>query len=166
MRLIAWDSARLPSDIHTATGIDLTETDIWLHHFNVRGLIVKENTCAGGIPLPAITAGVHFKVNGNIEDVNQELGGGTVLPTIGYRDSSGIDYTLTATKTIPPDVLGRPLILTAGLRLSEASQLGILGFGDSTARRSRAAWRFCRWIACWWPTSSARKRTPTGRSQA
>jgi hypothetical protein len=120
----------LPSDIHTATGIDLTETDIWLHHFNVRALLVKENTCAGEIPLPAITAGVHFKVNGNIDDVNQELGGGTVLPTIGYRDSSGIDYTLTATKTIPPDVLGRPLILTAGLRLSEASQLGFLGFGD------------------------------------
>ena len=69
-------------------------------------------------------------MNGNIEDVNQELGGGTVLPTIGYRDSNGIDYTLTATKTIPPDVLGRPLILTAGLRLSEASQLGFLGFGD------------------------------------
>ena len=42
-----------------------------------------------------------------------------------------MDYTLTATKTIPPNVLGRPLILTAGLRLSEASKLGFLGFGDT-----------------------------------
>jgi hypothetical protein len=119
----------LPGAIHQFTGgaINNNESDIWLHHFNVRALLVKENT--GELPLPAITAGVHFKVNGTIQNIDEELGG--ALTGIGYRRSSGVDYTLTATKTIPPDVLGRPLILTGGLRLSEAANLGFLGFGDT-----------------------------------
>jgi hypothetical protein len=118
----------LPGEIHDFSegAINNSESDIWLHHFNVRALLVKEN--AGDLPLPAVTAGVHFKVNGTIRDIDEELGG--ALTGIGLRSSSGVDYTLTATKTIPPDVLGRPLILTAGLRLSKAANLGFLGFGD------------------------------------
>ena len=105
------------------------ESDVWLHNFNVRTLLVKENTCLGGIALPAITAGVHFKVNANIQDIDNEVGN-ALTDICGYRSSSGEDFTLTATRTIPPDVLGRPLIATAGLRLSQAANLGFLGFGD------------------------------------
>ena len=110
------------------TGIDIEQSDVWLHHFNIRALLVKENTCFGGIALPAITAGVHFKYNDGIGDINQKLGG--ALSDIGYRDANSQDYTLTATKTFSK-AFGRPLIATAGLRLSEAANLGYLGFGGS-----------------------------------
>ena len=109
-------------------GVDIGCSDVWLHHFNLRLLAVKENTCVGGFAMPAVTAGVHFKVNDGIRDINESLGG--ALSGIGYERENGVDFTLTATRTIPPEVLGRPLIVTAGLRASQAAQLGFLGFGD------------------------------------
>ncbi|HUT92435.1 MAG TPA: DUF3034 family protein [Thermoguttaceae bacterium] len=118
----------LPRDIRDATTVDIESSNMWLHHFNLRLLAVKENTCVGGFAMPAVTAGVHFKVNDGIRDIDQRLGG--ALSGIGYERENGVDFTLTATRTIPPEVLGRPLILTAGLRASQAAQLGFLGFGD------------------------------------
>ena len=119
---------RLPSDIRDATGLDCGRNDVWLHNFNLRLLAVKENTCLGGLAMPAVTAGVHFKVNDGIRRIDQCLAG--ALSGIGYERENGVDFTLTATKTIPPEVLGRPLIVTAGLRATQAAQLGLLGFGD------------------------------------
>lgn len=110
------------------TGIDIEHSDLWLHTFNVRTLLVKENSCFGDIALPAITFGVHLKYNDGIDSVNQHLGG--VLTGIGYRRSNGEEFTLTATKTIPPEVLGRPVIASVGLRESNAANLGFLGFSD------------------------------------
>ncbi|MGA2059372.1 MAG: DUF3034 family protein [Thermoguttaceae bacterium] len=128
----------LPQDIRTATadlglgpgghGIDINHSDLWLQNFNVRYVLVKEDTCLGGIALPAITAGAHFKYNDGIADINARLGG--LLNTIGYRRPNGTDFTLTATKTFK-DVFGHPLIVTAGMRESEAINLGFLGFTDS-----------------------------------
>ena len=118
----------LPGAIRDATTVDIARTDLWMHNFNVRLLLVKENTCLGGVALPAVTAGVHVKVNDGIRDINQRLGG--ALSAIGYQRENGEDFTLTATKTVTPDVLGRPVILTAGLRGSQAAQLGLLGFGS------------------------------------
>jgi hypothetical protein len=117
----------LPRDIKDATGVDIKRDDVWLHNFNIRGLLVEENSF--GLPLPAITAGVHFKVNDGIEEVNNRLGG--ALSSIGYEKTNGVDYTLTACKTLLYDwTLKRPLILTAGVRNSSAAQLGFLGFGE------------------------------------
>jgi len=118
----------LPNDIQSSTGMDTETGDVWLHNFNVRLLMVKENTELAGIPLPAITAGVHFKYNDGIAQINNNLGG--ALSTIGYRANNGVDFTLTATKNIAK-IVGRPLFITAGLRESEAAQLGFLGFGDT-----------------------------------
>ena len=56
----------LPGNIRTATaglgpngqGIDIEHSDLWLHNFNVRYQLVKENDdTLAGIPLPAITVG-------------------------------------------------------------------------------------------------------------
>ena len=106
-----------------------TETgSVWLHNFNVRFLLVKEDTCLAGIPLPAITAGIHFKYNDGIAQINNNLG--NALSTIGYRANNGVDFTLTATKNFAK-LVGRPLFITAGLRESEAAQIGLLGFGDT-----------------------------------
>ena len=117
----------LPRDIHDATGLDIEESDLWLHHFNLRMLLVKEGTCCGGFAMPAVTAGVHFKYNAGIRDINERLGG--ILSTLGLRRENGEDFTLTATKTIGPEILGRPVIVTAGLRESQGAQLGFMGFG-------------------------------------
>jgi hypothetical protein len=125
----------LPADIRTATvsganpsGIDINHSDAWLHSFNIRALLVKEDDCLGGVALPAITAGIQIKYNDSIDDINNRLGG--ALTGIGYRRNHGEDFTLTATKTFK-DVFGRPLIVTAGMRESESANLGFLGFGNT-----------------------------------
>jgi hypothetical protein len=119
----------LPADIARFTPLSIEENDVWLHNFNIRALLVKENDCLLGFKAPAITAGVQFKYNSDIEHINQELHG--VLGDIGYRHSSGEDFTLIATKTFPELLLCRPVVVSAGLRLSEAADLGFLGFGDT-----------------------------------
>jgi hypothetical protein len=116
----------LGSSVKQATGLDIGRSDVLLHNFNIRGLLVEENSF--DLPLPAITAGVHFKINDGISAINKNLHG--TLTGKGYADDTGVDYTLTATKTFPK-VFGRPLILSGGLRLSKAAQIGYLGFGDS-----------------------------------
>ncbi len=117
----------LPRDIRNATAVDIQASDVWLHHFNLRLLAIEENTCVGGIAMPAVTAGVHFKVNDGIADIDRRLGG--ALAGIGYDRADGTDFTITATKTIP-EVFGRPLVLTAGARATNAAQLGLLGFSN------------------------------------
>ncbi len=118
----------LPSDIRDATTLDIDRSHLWLHNFNARFLAIKEDTCVYGLSMPAVTTGVHFKVNDGIGNINGRLGG--ALSAIGYERQNGVDFTVTATKTLSPAILGRPLILTGGLRLSQAAQLGLLGFGD------------------------------------
>ena len=53
------------------------------------------------------------------------------LESIGYRRSNGEDFFLTASKTFPKLGFGRPLIISVGGRLSEAADIGFLGFGDT-----------------------------------
>ena len=116
----------LDNDIDKRLGIDLNRKDIYLHHFNLRGLLIEENSF--GLPLPAVVAGVHFKYNDSIQTINRRLGG--AFRAIGLEKSNGVDWTLTATKMFPELACGRPIILTGGLRLSQAAQLGLLGFDD------------------------------------
>ena len=123
----------LPSDIRTATTVDIGHSDLWLHNFNVRGLLIKENDptlkeMLCGLDVPAFTVGVHFKYNDSINDINNKLGG--ALNTIGYTSASGEDYTFTLTKTFAKGFFGKPLIATGGLRLSDAADLGFLGFAS------------------------------------
>lgn len=117
----------LPGDIENATGVDIGRSDVWMHNFNVRGSLLEEGAF-GAKWFPAITAGAHFKINEGINSINDKLGG--ALSSIGYDRPWGVDYTLTASKTIVDTwTLNRPLIVSAGMRDSEASNLGFLGFG-------------------------------------
>jgi hypothetical protein len=119
----------LEDDIKNHTGVDIHNDAVYLHNWNVRANLLEEN--AFGLPfLPALTAGVQFKYNEDIADINHRLDG--ALGHIGYESPGGEDYTLTASKTIVDKTwtLGRPLILTGGLRNSDAAQLGFLGFGE------------------------------------
>jgi len=113
----------LPAAIRTATTVDIGKSDVWLYHLNARYLLVPE-----GKNIPAITVGVHFKHNNDIEEIDSSLGG--ALTKIGLKSGSGTDATLTATKAFP-NVGGHLFIATAGLRESKAADLGFLGFGDS-----------------------------------
>jgi hypothetical protein len=114
----------LYDDISKA-GLDMGRDHVHLHHFNVRFNLLPENSF--DLPLPAVTGGVHFKYNQGIKSIDHALGG--ALKSIGYEKDNGVDYTLTATKMFPKLAFGRPIILTGGLRLSNAAQLGYLGFG-------------------------------------
>jgi hypothetical protein len=120
----------LPSAIRTATesesnpgGIDIGKSSVWLYNYNLRVLAVKETP-----NVPAIALGVQYKDNTDIKSINSTLGG--ALSSIGYKDNTGFDYTLTATKVFPlPEK--QAIILTAGGRESKAANLGFLGFGNS-----------------------------------
>ena len=111
-------------DIKKATGVSVRD-DVWLHNFNLRGLIVEENS-GGQSWVPAITAGFHYKINDGIGDIDKSLGG--AFKGIGMTHTDGYDYTLTASKMFK--VFGRPLIVSAGGRNSSAAWEGYLGFGD------------------------------------
>lgn len=112
-------------DVRDATGLDIGADQIYLHHFNARLNLIRENEW--GIPcMPALTTGIHYKYNNNIDEINRDVG--DALETIGYNDNDGVEFTLTASKTITS--LPRPVIFSVGARASKASQFGLMGFGD------------------------------------
>jgi len=119
------DVGSLYDDVKKA-GLDMGRDHVQMHHFNLRGQLLPENSC--DLPLPAIVAGIHFKYNDGIEQIDKSLGG--AFKGLGYERQWGIDYTLTASKTFPKLAFGRPVILTGGLRLSNAAQTGLFGFGN------------------------------------
>jgi hypothetical protein len=117
----------LDKEVRRSTGgmANIGTDHIWLHHLNARVNFIPENMC--DVPyIPAITAGVHYKYNNNIDEINRDLG--DALETVGYNDNDGLDFTLTASKTITS--LPRPVMFSVGARASRASQFGLMGFGD------------------------------------
>jgi len=79
--------------------------------------------------LPAVTGGVQFKITEGMHNLDKQAFG---VPRLqGVDKASGADFTLTATKTLPNAVCGRPLILAGGLRWSRSAQIGLVDFGDN-----------------------------------
>jgi hypothetical protein len=115
------------NDYVNKLGADMGRDNVMLHHFNVRGQVIEENSF-GMSWMPAVTVGVHFKYNDGIRDINHHLLGG--LELLGYDSRSGWDVTLTASKTFPTLAWGRPVTFTSGLRSSNAAQIGLFGFAD------------------------------------
>jgi len=121
-----WDWYSLGSltgAVHNATGISLGTTSVSLHNFNGRFQFIKENDW-GQKWLPAITGGVHYKVNSGISSINRELGG--ALSSIGLGYNQGVDFTLYGSKLIT--FLPRPVLFNAGVRATRGAELGLLGF--------------------------------------
>lgn len=128
-----FDLGNLP---HVATNltrgaVHVSRHNVLLHHFNARVQVIEENTPLCGIPLPAVTAGAQFKYNGDIQQIDEDTFGG--FHSVGLERANGIDYVLTATKMFPKLMFGRPLVLTAGVRNSQASNFGYTGFADHCA---------------------------------
>ncbi len=112
-----------PNDVKTAAGASVSQ-HIGLHNFNLRAMIVQEGDfdCSW---MPAITFGTHFKWNESTHKLNDDLGG--LLDTLGGDRNWGTEFTVVASKTIT-DLLPRPVILSAGLRNSDAIHTGLFGF--------------------------------------
>ena len=138
-----------PGQLQTATTVDIGRSELWLYNFSLRGLLVKENANDNKW-VPAITLGAIVKHNDGIRDIYQKLlPVGADLTTIGYGRENGVDFTLTATKTLPTAFFGKPLIVTAGLRESQGANLGFLGFANeyhATFEGSVAVLPFDRWL--------------------
>jgi len=115
----------LDDDILAATGVDIGRSDVKLQTLSARALLLKEGSYDLAY-LPALTFGVHFKKNTGITEIDDRLGG--ALTSIGLHDDTGVEYTLTASKSFAPG--GTPVIVSAGLRNSSAAHLGLLGFAD------------------------------------
>jgi hypothetical protein len=65
--------------------------------------------------LPQVSAGIMYKTTDHAD----------ILHAIGARSANGVDYYLAATKVL----LGESLLLDATVRMTQANQLGLLGFG-------------------------------------
>jgi hypothetical protein len=118
------DLGDFPRDTRRMTNVDIGFQHVVLHNFNLAAKIVDESQY-----VPAIMAAATFKYNPDVQTIDRRLGGG--VRALGLARSNSTDYTLTATKTFIDPLFKRPLMLTGGVRFSEAAQLGYLGFGDS-----------------------------------
>lgn len=122
------DIGDLPQAIQNATSVSIREDRVDLHNLNARIALTKEGEY-GQDWLPAFTFGVHYKQNSDIDQIDRQLGG--ALSAIGIKDDRGVDFTWYGSKLLKG--LGRPVLVNAGLRATEAAHLGLLGFtGDYT----------------------------------
>ena len=112
-----------PGMVREATGLRV-RGDASLHNFNARALILQEDRSKNISP-PAINLGAHLKYQQDLDEINEQLGG--TCDTLGADHDTGIEFTVTATKTIA-HWLPRPLIVSAALRNGDAVQTGLLGF--------------------------------------
>jgi len=112
-----------PDDVKTTAGASVSQ-HLGLHNLNLRAMVVEEGSldCSW---LPAITLGTHFKWNEGQTKLDDDLGG--LLDTLGSDHSRGIEFTAMASKTIE-NLLPRPVILSAGVRNSDAIHTGLFGF--------------------------------------
>ena len=120
-----FDAGDLPQDIQNTTGVRIRDDCVDLQNFNLRCLLVQEGAF-GKSWLPALTVGAHFKHNETIDRLDRDLAG--ALGAIGIEDNQGWDFTLYASKMIT--ALPRPVIVSAGIRSTEAAHTGLLGFTD------------------------------------
>ncbi len=97
--------------------------DVQLHNFNARFQVITENEFDQPW-LPALTAGVHYKYNDSISDINNAVGG--ALASHGISGDNGADFTLYASKLFTQ--LPRPVLLEVGGRATRAVWDGLGGF--------------------------------------
>ncbi len=117
----------LPQALRNAGIIQYHQNEVQLHNFNARYQILKEGEFDQKW-IPALTAGVHYKYNDGISEVNNEVGG--ALANVAHiPNHDGTDFTLYASKLFTQ--LPRPVLLELGGRATEAVWDGLGGFTDS-----------------------------------
>jgi hypothetical protein len=114
----------LPAQI-AASGGPSIDQNLSLYNANLRLELVKDGEFNQKW-LPAITAGIHYKYNTGIIDINNQLHG--LLTSIGLSNHGGLDYTLYGTKLLT--FLPLPVVVSAGGRATTSVETGLLGFTD------------------------------------
>ncbi len=119
------------SDVKAATGYKVNN-HLGMHNFNLRAMVVEEGSydCSW---MPAITLGTHFKWTEGLNSLDDDLNG--TMDTLGADHSRGVEFTAVASKTIT-DLLPRPVILSAGIRNSDAIHTGLVGFAGDDERHT------------------------------
>jgi hypothetical protein len=113
-------------DLPRALGAGYTGPDqVELHNLNARLQLLKEGEFDQKW-IPALTAGVHYKYNDGIDDVNKGTGG--ALSGHGIKDNDGVDFTLYASKLFTQ--LPRPVLVELGGRATKGVWNGLGGFTD------------------------------------
>lgn len=100
-----------------------------LHNFNARLQLLKEGEFDQKW-LPALTAGVHYKYNDGIRQIDNQLGG-ALLGMGMVKDNQGEDFTLYASKLVT--ALPRPVLFNIGGRATKGAWNGLAGFTDHYA---------------------------------
>ena len=116
----------LPQALRDAGIAAYHQDEVQVHNFNARFQIIKEGEYDKKW-LPALTAGVHYKYNDGISEVNREVGG--ALANAGIKNHDGTDFTLYASKLFTQ--LPRPVLLELGGRATEGVWNGLGGFTSS-----------------------------------
>lgn len=116
-----WDN-----DVEDATGLSISDDDVRLHTIGARVALIREGEWDTSW-VPAVTFGVRYKKNTEIEDINDDIL--NIPKALGYDDDDGVDFTLVASKKFV-DVLPKPFILSLGVRSTEAIHAGLVGFTD------------------------------------
>ena len=117
------DLGDLRGHINSAVGVNIGDNRVKMHNVNARLALLKEGQF--DLPwLPAVTFGTHFKINEDIDGIDDDLFG--ALSASGIASDYGFDFTLYASKMITS--LPRPVLLNVGVRNSDAAHLGFLGF--------------------------------------
>ena len=117
----------LPLALRNAGIVNYHDDEVQLHNVNARFQILKEGEFDQKW-VPAVTAGVHYKYNDGISEVNREVGG--ALANVAHiPNHDGVDYTLYASKLFTQ--LPRPVLLELGGRATEGVWEGLGGFTDS-----------------------------------
>lgn len=98
----------LPTAIK-AQGGPTIDDNLALYNANARLEILQEGEFDQKW-LPALTAGIHYKYNDGINQINNQLGGG--LSAIGLSDYQGLDFTLYGSKMLT--FLPRPVLVNLG----------------------------------------------------
>ena len=118
------DLGDLPTEIAAQDKIVINNT-LGLYNANARLQILQEGQFDQKW-LPAITAGIHYKYNDGVSQINNQLGG--ALDAMGLSHDQGLDYTLYASKMLT--FLPRPVLVNLGGRATKSAELGLLGFTD------------------------------------
>jgi hypothetical protein len=117
----------LPQALRNAGIVNYRQDNVQLHNFNARYQLLKEGEFDQKW-VPAVTAGVHYKYNDGISEVNHQVGG-ALASVANIPDHDGTDFTLYASKLFTQ--LPRPVLLELGGRATEAVWDGLGGFTRS-----------------------------------
>jgi hypothetical protein len=114
----------LPTQIKGQGGPTIDD-NLALYNANARLQLVKDGEFDQKW-LPAITAGIHYKYNDGMVDINNQMHG--ELTAIGLSNHEGLDFTLYGTKLLT--FLPRPVVVSVGGRATKSVETGLLGFTD------------------------------------